>query len=869
MRASRTLADLPDGVGRPGAVIIVLVAVALAALLWLGARRLGDEQTARRSFAVETGTLPVAGLAAPVEVLRDSRGIPHIEAVRERDAWVALGFVHAQDRLAQMLWLRRLARGRTAEVVGEAGLVADRMARTLGLALHAEAQAERLDESVRDVLSAYAEGVNARLRRIRNGRVGAPLELAGAGETFDDWGPADSIAIVKLVAWSSSNLIETGIVLDDLIERLGSVLARPFKPTGSGVQGVEIPSELPLQSVVRGMGGQPRGELLAPSRDLIASTAIRGGSAWVLPGRYTESGAPILVADLHLAPTAPALVYEVHLRGTGVDVAGATIPGVPVIWAGRNLHVAWAATPARAVSVDLFKETIRSEDGLYQNGTLWVPLAERRELIRVRTAGGVLREEELVVRSTRHGPLINSLLRPPERVTYPSRSDAEADTGAGRSTRVAGSPPEREPLALAWSGALPGDGVGALLAVARARDAGQLVAALAEHHEPVVAMVYADDTGQAGMQLAGWLPRRSLPSGLVPVPGRLRLFDWHEPIEFSALPAVRVSGSRERPATRGPRSWVIAADGSLDDGLTAADVEWLWRTGERSRRLVAALGKLTAPGSEKVDLRSAAALQNDVAGSVSGEVIPALLRLGQIGGALRPEAREIAQLLGRWDGEMRADSRGAAAYHVLMEHLIEELLREPFGAELYARYLSLPGVRAAPVVSALLVSADRLAAPGGWTDVDRVSAAVRSSLRRTWVSLSYRLGPSRDGWAWGRLHKLVFRPFASLGRAPGRALGRLPAAALGGDETTLAVTAYERPGPYQVSEAATYRLAVDLAAPDRMLSSLSPGQSEHPQHPHFSDGLGRWLAGRPSLLLTSRLLVEEESGELLLLEPPQ
>ena len=863
MRANRAVAERPGGVGRPSAPVVAVALVLVAAVLWLGVRRLGDEQAARRSFALESGTLPLAGLAAPVEVLRDARGIPHMEAVRERDAWVALGFIHAQDRLAQMLWLRRLARGRTAEVVGESGLVADRMARTLGLAMHAEAQVDRLDAGVREVLRAYSQGVNGRLQRIRTRQVGAPLGLASTGETFDDWSPADSLAVVKLIAWSSGNLLETGIVLDDLIERLGSVLARPFKPTGVGVQGVEIPSEMPLPSVVRRARELSRRELSAPSRDLTSAAAIRGGSAWVLAGRYTKSGAPILVADLHLAPTAPSLVYEIHLRGAGVDVAGATIPGVPVVWAGRNLHVAWAATPARAVTADLYKETIRPEEGLYQNGTLWVPLAERREVIRVRTASGLLREEEIVIRSTRHGPLIGDLLRPAARA-IPRRATAAV---AGRTPGLPVT--QREPLALAWSGAIPGDGIGALLAVARARDADQLVHALRRHHEPVMAVVYADDKGRAGVQLAGWLPRRSLPSGLVPVPGRLRLFDWREPIEFSALPAVRIADQRSGSVSRDPRPWVIAADGSLDDGLTAASIEWLWRTGERSRRLAERLESLTAPGAGKVDLRTAAALQIDVMGSVSREVIPALLRLGQVGGSLRPEAREIAQLLGRWDGEMGADSRGAAAYHVLMEHLVEELFREPFGEDLYFRYLALPGVRPAAVVSALLLSADRLAARGGWTDLERVSEAVRSSLRRTWFSLSYRLGPGRDGWAWGRLHRLVFRPFARSGGAGDAGFGKLRPVAVGGDGTTLGATAYEYTRPYRVSEAATYRLAVDLAAPDRMLSSLAPGQSEHPQHPHFADGFERWLAGRPSLLLTSRLLVEEESSERLLLEPPQ
>ena len=107
----------------------------------------------------------------------------------------------------------------------------------------------------------------------------------------------------------------------------------------------------------------------------------------------------------------PSLVHEIHLRGGAVDIAGATIPGMPVVWAGRNLHVAWAATPAQTVSVDLYKETLREQAGLYQNGSRWVPIEKRTETIRVHDGGAKPREEAWLIQSTRHGPLINSLAR--------------------------------------------------------------------------------------------------------------------------------------------------------------------------------------------------------------------------------------------------------------------------------------------------------------------------------------------------------------------------------------------------------------------------------------------------------------------------
>ena len=870
------------------AIAVVLAGVLV--LAWVGARSASQERRLARAFATESGALPLSDITASVEVLRDARGIPHIEALRERDAWVALGFVHAQDRLAQMLWLRRLARGRTAEVVGEPGLVPDRMARTLGIGRLADAAYQALAPEVVRVLEAYAEGVNARLDRIRLGQVQPPLELVGRAERFDEWQPADALALIKLIAFSSSNLLETGIVLDDLIQWLGGQPAQPFLPSSTSGRGVEIPSSGPAD-ILDPEPILPQGELLTPSRALTESVAIRGGSAWVLGGRHTASGAPILVADLRLPPTVPSLIYEIHLRGGDVDVAGATIPGIPLVWAGRNLHVAWAATPTDAVTVDLYHEKVRADEGLYQNGRVWVPLITRTEVIRVLGAGGSMREEEIVVRSTRHGPLINDLLLPPGRVVkaaaptpvqVPILEPAEATAPVGESAPaypdsgddLAGiddlpltaradraDAQVREPLALRWTGMIAGDGFASLLGVLGAANADELLEALSVHHEPVVAVTFADDQGNAGMQLAGWLPERRLPSDVVPVPGRMRLYDWKRQIEFSALPASRLSPGRTN-------SWVIAADGDLGDGLTGAGIEWLWRTGEQSRRLHARLKEMTSKSGEKVGLRDAAALQAEGAGGPTSDVIPALLRLSQRGGALRPEAREVAQMLGRWNGDMGPDSQGAAVYHVLMEHLVQALFQERFGDDLYHRYMALPRVRPAVVAESLVLSADRSARAGGWADVERVSGAVRNSLRRAWVSMVYRLGPSREDWTWGRLHLLTFRPFADLGQGAHASASSLPGLAIGGDETLLGGVAYDPElGSYPVSEAATYRLAVDLAAPDKMLSSLAPGQSEHLGHRHYGDGLTRWAEGRPSLLLTSRLLVEEETGARLLLEP--
>lgn len=842
--------------GRGGPQRLGAILVGLAVLLgglWWGLDRLREQRLG--SFPPNHRVAVASGLNAPVEILWDERGIGHVEAQVEADAWLGLGFLHGRDRAHQMMWLRRLAEGRAAEVLGEDALATDRLMRTLGIARVANQEWERLDAGTRKIVESYALGVNLGLGIRGDQSTSAGLFPTASFSGLErPWEPVDSLTLIKLVAWQTSNGIRTGLVLDDLIRSLGGRLARLFRPAGlMGEEAITDSSELPIFPGEESRQTRPA---LSSGRDILDGARIFGATGWVLDGAYTQSGAPMLVVDYQLAPTAPSLFYEAQIHGEVLDVAGATIPGIPVFWAGRNQNLAWAAIPAGAVTADLYKETVRESDGTYHDGEAWVELEERVETIDVLSSAG-LRVEEHIVRSTRHGPLVDDLF--------------EGVLSSGGVAADFFSAPSRPPHSVAWTGFRPGNGFASLLGVAKAGDARDLIEALSSHHEPAVAVLYADTQGEAGMQWAGWLPRRTLPSSLVPVPGRMRIYDWRGPIPYSELPISRLGPDVSKEGVS-ERAWVAVADGGFSEGLNRAEIEWSWQPGARQRRLERILAEVTSTepdpsqpdrGAQRLDLRSGAELSSDWRDVEAAEVVPALTRLAEAGPPLRPEASEILEILSHWDGDMSPSSQGAAAYAVLTQTVFESLFRPVLGDALLERYLALPGVRPQSLLARVLVAADRRMEAGGWTDLDRVTQAVHQGLRKTWVVLSQRLGPDRDDWQWSRLHTLSFTPFPPDGADSQEVM----VVGVGGGDATLASTGFGAAHDFRTDRAALYQMAVDLSAPDRMLTTLAPGQSEKPGSIHFDDGLARWRAKRPGLLLMSRILVEDEVKSRLVLEP--
>ncbi|HXF82181.1 MAG TPA: penicillin acylase family protein [bacterium] len=603
-------------------IVGLLAALILLAAVVTGA---GAAYLVRRAFPVERGTLVVAGLREPVEVVRDRWGVPHITARNDHDLFFAQGFVHAQDRLWQMELNRRTASGRLSELFGPVTLETDRFIRMLGLRQAAQAEWAIQDPEAQQAAEAYAAGVNAFLATHRRR---LPLEVALLRFAPEAWSPIDTLAYAKLMAWVLSGNWESEILRAHLFARFGEDGLRLLFPDYPPNHPVIVPradyAGFADAAVLRALDhAPPRGGI--------------GSNNWVVAGARTATGAPLLANDPHLMISMPGIWYEMHLRSPTLNVAGATFPGTPGVIIGHNDAIAWGVTNAGPDVQDLYLEQFHPTDpNRYRYRGAWERAQVREERIVVR---GRARPVVLTVRVTRHGPLLNSA--------------------------VAGLPAF---MALRWTALEGGTILSAVARLNRARNWAEFREALRLWTVPAQNFVYADRAGNIGYQLPGRIPVRSKGDGRMPVVGWTGEYEWTGEIPYEALP------SWYNPR----RGYIVTANNRIVPPGYPRLLATEWDPGFRARRIETLL-----TAQDTVDIADFRRIQMDVA-SLPGQTMIALLAAAQV-----PEdpADWMLTELRRWNGVLDPASRPAAIYEAFRIALPRLVFEPVLGPELFARYM--------------------------------------------------------------------------------------------------------------------------------------------------------------------------------------
>jgi penicillin amidase len=631
----------------------------------------------RRRVPAANGALRLRGVRGRVRIRRDRWGVPHVTADRDADLFFGFGYATAQDRLFQIDYLRRQARGRLAEVLGPDGLASDRLYRTLNLAGAAEAEWRTLPVEACNLLVAYAAGVNSLIEGSR-GRL--PIEFDLLGYRPGPWSPVDSLAVMAQFCWELTAWLPVLVAAELARRALGDgPLYRAF------LRGeVDDESILPPGSYAPG----PRrraGETVSSQDEGFGSNGL------VLAGARTTSGKPLLANDPHVPLAAVSMWHEMHLRGGSFHVAGAAYAGVPAVLAGRTERVAWGFTSNLCSLRDLYQEqTDPGHPGCFLYDGRWEPASERREVIAVKGAA----PEVLTVRSSRNGPVVDDLLPGPAR-------------GTG-------------PVSLRWLGAEPCGWLPALLGMNGARSAEELREATRPWRAPTLNLVFADVDGHTGHQCAGRIPvRRTDERGYRP--GWDPAHQWQGEVPFEGMPRQ----------TDPPKGFVVTANNRLAPDDYPHPLAGMWWSGHRARRIRRCL-----EARRRWSAADCRRLQQDVRSGRAAACVPRLVAL--LAGDDDSRVRETVALLRAWDYRAELDSVGASLFNAFFLHWCRAVAAErlPGGtaalaapnaaglaaALLYGRGAGwFPrGARRQAVRAALVAALDDLTArlgpaPGAWT----------------------------------------------------------------------------------------------------------------------------------------------------------
>ena len=793
-------------------LIFSLILVVIIAAVLFGFFRLNRYQ--------QEGALTLPGLKEAATVLRDEKGMAYIYAKNPDDAFLALGFITAQDRLFQMELIRLFATGRIGEMIGERGEPVDIRMRTIGFHRHAQRHAGILDPQTKLSIQKYVDGVNVYIKNCSNEH---HLEFKLAGIKPGLWEPTDVLAIMYLMSWNSAANIETEIIAQMLVEKVGIEQAKEIFPLNIN------PDDLsPGSTLSKTHAYELSGINLASDQSLLAYLQDRplhvGSNNWTTGPQLSSGGKPIVANDPHLdSRVLPGPWYPCGIITPEFRIVGVSIPGIPSIVVGRNEHLAMGVTNAYGDAQDLYIESLDPKDpNQYLEGNKSLPFEVLTEKLTIKdkNAPGGKKEKEIKIRLTRRGPVVSGVL--------PGFKTAKV-------------------LTLRWA---PFETMGPLLGTEQlmsARSIADVRKALSQFDIMMLNFVFADKEGNIGWIASGKLPIRSQ-GGTVPYVVKDSKDNWIGWISFDKMPQIY----------NPKRGWV----GTCNHDTVGKNYPYYYSShlspSYRYRRLIQLMEK---PGKKSVDDHWQ--FQRDAVNLMAKEIAPIMAQ------ALRKHeaTKELGDILSQWDYVDHPDQPAPIIFQAVYRELALLVFQDELGEDLAMTMLNnwyfwqerlqqmvLEGTSSwfdNILTKDVKETRDTLFHQAALTAIDK----LRSSL-----------GKDPKEWKWGKVHTIEFvTPIRREGFGKGL-LGDGPYSFLGSGET-LCRGIYEFKDPFRVTLSASLRMVVDLSDDDKVLAVLPGGVSGRLFHPHNKDQIKAFINGDKVYWWFSDKAIQEHKKNTLLLKP--
>jgi len=801
------------------ALLIIVVVSVIASYFYL-----------RATLPEYDGELMVQGISVPVEVIRDSCGVPHIFAQNEKDAYFALGYCMAQDRLVQLEIMRLMARGRLSEMMGEATVEVDKLHRIILSAYDLEKSFESSSPPARAVADSFIRGINA---YIKNPQSPTPLEFLVLGHRPEPFTINDAALIKPLFVWMMSSSFRTELLKAAVIQKVGPEMTNELFVDHNEGYPTTIPEEespypgfkdAPVSAArevdgINVMGDEGNAVSLLSALESIQSTLDSLGllqtgvacNSLVISGEMTASGKPILAQDYHLSHVIPTFLYEAHLSTPTFKVAGYIFSGQPYVFGGQNEHVSWVFTNGGGDEIDFYMEKLHPDDpNKYLYKGAYEEMDVRKEIIKVKDGEDV----EMTIRLTRHGPVIDELtkdfLKPNSPDTVYSMRMAGADSFG-----------ENE----------------ALYRMNTAKSADDFLAGVNFYKSPGQHWIYADDQGEIGYIYGAAIPVRNGFDGTVPVPGWTGEYEWEGYVPTEKLPQVRnprmgfINTSNAKPAS-GNYPYHLGHNYSSEDRLT--------RVREIISDTIAGNGKFSADDVDKVFKDSYLIMAR--------EWVPHMLSALK-GESLNPNEQEALDKLSKWDYVSDKDSAAALIFQASLLRMIENTFSKHLGEDLYKELL-----KTGNVIKGLRCVMTK--EESSWfndpktPEIEGRSELLVRGFREAVAQLEKDMGRDVNTWALGDCLTLTLRhplsknlPFI----APLVNVG--PLRMSGGLIAPFAIY-YDLAKPFEVVAGTQARFVVDFSNRENCRIVNMPGISGNFMSPHYDDQVQMWydFDSRPLML---------------------
>jgi penicillin amidase len=824
---------------RATTALIVLAVLGIVLVYYLASRSLPEYDAVVR----------VPAISAPVEIVRDNANVPHIFGANDNDVFQALGFAHAQDRLWQMIMLRRTAQGRLSELFGSPTVEIDSFVRRLDIYRLSVQSVDALDARTRAALAAYAAGVNARFDQINSDALGR-----GAPEMFlfnaplAPWRPADSVAIAKLMGLQLSGHMQEEILrarmsltLDDPA-RLADIL--PDVP-GPGIASLPRYSAL-MPGVVPGL---VPGLAPAEGRTFAADTApphplspfkARGfagaSNAWAAAASRSASGGTLLANDPHLGFSAPGIWYLARLELRSGGVIGGTIPGIPVVLTGRSDRLGWGLTSAYVDDQDILIEQLNpGNPEEYRTPTGFKAFEQRASIIEIADADPIT----LTLRWTDNGPVLPGGFRDLGAITPPGHV-----------------------AALSWTVLSPRDtSLEAAFGVMTAQSVAEAITVSERHIAPAQNMTLVD-RGSIAMKTIGAIPRRDAnhqSQGRLPSQGWRVENRWQGRMPYSSNPGFVT-----------PVGGILGnTNNKTVDRPFPNHVSFAWGDTQRIQRWQRLMQ------AREVHTRdSFIEAQLDTVSFTARSLLPLMGSELWFTGAAAPDGTPERQrqralaLLAEWNGEMNEHWPEPLIYAAWLRALQDRLIRDDLG----------PMANALSHVEPLFIERAFRDVDGAavWCDV-RQSAPVetcadmaRLALDDALIWIAETWGTQLESLRWGDAHQAT-HDHQVLGEVPVlRYFVNIRQSTSGGDNTLQrGLTRGTGPNPFHNVHGAGYRGVYDFADPNSSVFITSTGQSGHFLSRHYDDLAQLWRRGEYIPMSLDEGLARAASVGITRLEPLQ